>query len=63
MGWLSKGGVVPQLRRGAKSVLLRDGFLVCMAKCSVRSSGEAVLVCAKIVVLDDPMMCPDVLEW
>ena len=48
---------------GEKSVLLRDGFLVCMATCSVRSSGEAVLVCARIVVLDDPMMCPDVLEW
>ena len=37
---------VPQLAAegGAQSVLLRDGFLDCMAPCSVRSSWEAVLV-------------------
>ena len=51
------------LQRGAQSVLLRDGFLVCMAACSVRSSWEADLICVRIVVLDHPMVCPVVLDW
>ena len=33
---------------GAQSVLLSDGFLVCMAAFFVRSSWEAFLVCMRI---------------
>ena len=37
-GNLRKEGSHSLLQKGAQSVLLRDGFRVCLAACSVRSS-------------------------
>ncbi len=47
---LGRRGSHSLLQRGAQSVLLREGFRIWMAACSVRSSCDLDLVAVRMVV-------------
>ena len=59
---LGRRGSHNLLQRGAQSVLLREGFLIWMAACSVRSSCDLDLVAVRMLVLFHAIVWPVVLE-